>query len=99
MCKYKAIFACKLADMKNQEDWNICIKRHIKAEMIKRGISSEDLSRLLLEKGIIHSRSSIDSKISRGKFSAVFFIQCLFAMNCKSIEISHILECISPYEK
>lgn len=85
--------------MKNQEDWNICIKRYLKAEMIKRGISSEDLSQLLLEKGVMHSRSSIDSKISRGRFSAVFFVQCLSAMNCKGIEINNILECISPYEK
>lgn len=85
--------------MKNQEDWNICIKRYLKAEMIKRGISSEDLSRILFEKGITHSRSSIDSKISRGKFSAVFFLQCLSAMNCKSLDICHIFECVSHYEK
>jgi len=73
--------------MKTKEDWNIYIKRYLKAEMVKRGIASDELSKLLSNQGITYSRSSIDSKISRGKFSASFFIQCLSALNCKSIDI------------
>ena len=86
-------------NMKNQKDWNISIKRHLQAEMIKRGITSDDLSRLLQEKGVAYSKSSIDSKISRGKFSAAFFIQCLSALNCKSIDIEQIAEQTDSNEK
>tara|TARA_R110000868_G_scaffold301609_1_gene561995 strand:- start:152 stop:343 length:192 start_codon:yes stop_codon:yes gene_type:complete len=37
--------------------------------------------------GIEETKSSIDSKISRGTFSASFFLQCLTVIGCEKIEI------------
>ncbi|NJM80520.1 MAG: hypothetical protein HC854_14550 [Flavobacterium sp.] len=37
--------------------------------------------------GIEETKSSIDSKISRGSFSAAFFLQCLTVIGCEKIEI------------
>lgn len=85
--------------MKDLESWNVGVKRLLKAEMIKRGITSEELSRLLFQRGVVYSKSSIDSKISRGKFSAVFLIQCLLSLNCKNMDLSQITDVINSNEK
>lgn len=63
------------------------VKRILKSEMIKRGVSTSDLTILLNQIGLEETKSSIDSKISRGTFSATFFLQCLSVMGCKKIEL------------
>ena len=59
----------------------------LKAELVRKGISNSDLVGLLEQIGIEETKSSVDSKISRGTFSASFFIQCLTAIGCEKIEI------------
>ena len=66
--------------------WNIKAKRLLKSELVRRGISNTKLSELLNDIGIEETKSSIDSKISRGTFSASFFIQCLHVIGCNKIE-------------
>lgn len=68
-------------------DWNDKVKRLLKSELVRRGISNSDLSVLLENIGVIETKSSIDSKISRGTFSACFFLQCLSVIGCEKIEI------------
>jgi hypothetical protein len=68
-------------------DWNDKVKRLLKSELIKRGISNADLALLLNESGVEETKASIDSKISRGTFSASFFIQCMSVIGCSKIEI------------
>ncbi|MFN4145130.1 MAG: DUF6471 domain-containing protein [Runella sp.] len=67
-----------------QANWNDKTKRLLKSELVRRGISTEDLVDLLAGLGVEETKSSIDSKISRGTFSAVFLIQCLNAIGCKN---------------
>jgi hypothetical protein len=67
-----------------QTDWNDKAKRLLKSELIRRGVSSEDLVALLENIGVSESKASIDNKISRGTFSAAFLIQCLNAMGVRS---------------
>ena len=68
-------------------DWNIKVKRILKSELVKRGFTTEDLTVLLNQNGLTESKSSVDSKISRGTFSASFFMQCLYVIGCTKIEI------------
>jgi hypothetical protein len=68
-------------------NWNNTVKRILKSELIKRGITTEDLVLLLNKNGSLETKSSVDSKISRGTFSASFFMQCLFVIGCAKIEI------------
>ncbi len=53
--------------------WNDKVKRLLKSELVRRGISNSDLANRLQLIGIEETKSSIDSKISRGTFSAAFF--------------------------
>ena len=68
-------------------NWNNKVKRLLKSELIKRGVSNAHLVFLLNEIGVQETKSSIDSKISRGSFSACFFLQCLSVIGCSKIEI------------
>ena len=44
---------------------------------------------LLNEIGVEETKASIDSKISRGSFSATFLLQCLTVVGCHKIEIEN----------
>jgi hypothetical protein len=68
-------------------DWNDKVKRLLKAELILRGISNSDLAELFTQVGIEETKSSIDSKISRGTFSASFFLHALALIGCEKVEI------------
>lgn len=68
-------------------DWNDKVKRLLKSELIKRGISNAELALRLNEVGLEETKSSIDSKISRGTFSAGFFLQCMSVIGCNKIEV------------
>jgi hypothetical protein len=70
-------------------DWNNKVKRILKSELVKRGISTEELAALLNENGCTETKSSVDSKISRGTFSASFFVQCMYVIGCEKIEIEN----------
>lgn len=65
-------------------------KTFLKIEMLKEGISTEELHKLLLAKGYDYTLSSINSKISRGTFSATFLIQCLEAMGHYNVNIKNL---------
>jgi 3-mercaptopyruvate sulfurtransferase SseA len=68
-------------------NWSNKVKRLLKSELVRRGISNSDLVIMLEQIGIEETKSSIDSKISRGTFSASFFLQCLTVIGCEKIEI------------
>ena len=63
------------------------VKRLLKSEMVKRGVNIADLVRLLNNEGWNETKSSVASKISRGTFSATFFLQCLYVIGCSKLEI------------
>lgn len=86
-------------------NWNDVAKRLLKSELVKRGISNSELAFMLNEMGIEETKASIDSKISRGKFSACFLLQCLTAIGCNKIEIENfqtqilmVAESVEPYK-
>jgi hypothetical protein len=68
-------------------DWNEKAKRLLKSELIKRGVTNSDLVLLLKEIDIEETKASIDSKISRGTFSASFFLQCFSVIGCNKLTI------------
>lgn len=86
-------------------NWNDKAKRLLKSELVKRGVSNSDLALMLNEIGVEETKASIDSKISRGKFSACFLLQCLTVIGCQKIEIEDyesqlmmVAEPVEPYK-
>nr|WP_294895686.1 DUF6471 domain-containing protein [uncultured Pedobacter sp.] len=87
-------------------NWDDKAKRLLKSELVKRGVSNTDLVLLLNEIGVEETKGSIDSKISRGSFSATFLLQCLTVIGCQKIEIEDyesqllmVAEPNEPYKK
>lgn len=68
-------------------NWDVKAKRLLKSELVKRGVTNADLVLLLNEIGVEETKASIDSKISRGSFSATFLLQCLTVIGCQKLEI------------
>ena len=67
--------------------WSNQAKRILKAELVKRGLTNTELAERLNSIGLSETKSSVDSKISRGTFSASFLLQCFEVIGCKKIEI------------
>ena len=72
----------------NGTDWHALIKGMLKAEIKRRNMTYDQLSSKLAEIGVSETPTNLRTKISRGGFSAVFFVQCLRAIGCQSINVS-----------
>lgn len=72
----------------NEIDWAAHVKGLLKSELKRRGLSYRDLAERLAVIGIHETELNIKNKISRGGFTAVFFIQCLRAIDCQVLRLS-----------
>lgn len=68
-------------------DWPLKVKGILKAELKKRNVSYKQLAEMLEQIGIDDSEANIKNKISRGGFTAVFFVQCLTAIGCHTVRL------------
>lgn len=70
-----------------EKEWEDRVKGMLKAELKRRGVTYADLVGKLADIGVMDSEPNIRNKISRGKFTAVFFLQCLEAIGCSSLHL------------
>jgi Domain of unknown function (DUF6471) len=70
------------------KDWQDRVKGMLKAELKRRNLSYKDLAEKLSAIGVVDSELNIKNKISRGGFTAVFLVQCLEAIGCRSLQLS-----------
>ena len=73
--------------MTTDKDWQARVKGILKAELKRRNLSYRQLAERLEAMGIHESERNINNKISRGGFTAVFFVQCLEAVGCQSVNL------------
>jgi hypothetical protein len=71
-----------------EKEWEDRLKRLLKAELARKGITYAQLVGKLADIGVIDSEPNIRNKISRGKFTAVFLLQCLEAIGTSSLRLS-----------
>lgn len=69
------------------EDWEVKVKGLLKAELKRRDITYQELAEKLAAAGIAETPENIANKISRGKFSAVFLVQCLEVIGCQTVRL------------
>ncbi len=70
------------------DNWNETSRGILKSKLAKHNIKLQDLVTALNGIGIDETYSSVSSKINRGTFSFAFFIQCMYALRLKNINIS-----------
>lgn len=67
--------------------WEDRVKGLLKAELKRRNVTYADLVGKLADIGVMDSEPNIRNKISRGKFTAVFLIQCLTAIGVSEVRV------------
>lgn len=74
--------------VKTEDEWADHAKRIVRTEMVRRGVSYEGLAERLAALGVHDTPVNMRNKIARGKFTAVFFLQCLEAVGCKTLALA-----------
>lgn len=72
----------------SDREWEEKVKGLLKAELKRRGVTYAQLVGKLADIGVMDSEPNIRNKIARGKFTAVFFLQCMEAIGAHSVRLS-----------
>lgn len=70
-----------------EKEWENKVKLMLKGELARKGVTYAQLVGKLADIGVHDTEPNIRNKISRGKFTAVFLIQCLEAIGVKSVSV------------
>ena len=69
------------------KEWQDRVKGILKAELKRRNLGYRQLAEKLGEIGVKETELNVKNKISRGGFTAVFFVQCLVAIGATEINL------------
>lgn len=72
------------------KEWSDRVKGMLKAELKRRNVSYKQLAERLEAMGIHETERNINNKISRGGFTAAFFVQCLKAVGCTTLHLEDV---------
>jgi len=68
-------------------DAEVEARRILKSELARAGVSYKVLAAKLADQGVADNEMAIASRISRGKFSFAFFLQCMHALKVDYVEV------------
>lgn len=77
-----------MQERRSDREWEGLAKSLLKAELKRRNVTYAQLVGKLADIGVVDTEPNIRNKLSRGKFTAVFLIQCLEAIGCSSLRLS-----------
>lgn len=69
-------------------EWEAKVKGLLKSELKRRNVTYAQLVDKLAAIGVAESEPNIRNKLARGKFTAVFLLQCLEAIGASSLRLS-----------
>jgi microsomal dipeptidase-like Zn-dependent dipeptidase len=75
-----------MADVADKQ-WEDRVKTLLKVELKRQNVTYAELAGKLADIGVMDSEPNIRNKISRGKFTAVFLVQCLTAIGVQEVRI------------
>ena len=75
-----------MADVQEKQ-WEERVKTLLKVELKRQNVTYAELVGKLADIGVMDSEPNIRNKISRGKFTAVFLIQCLTAIGVNEVRL------------
>jgi hypothetical protein len=74
--------------MAMNSDWETKVKGLLKGELKRRGVTYAQLVDKLSAIGVSETEPNVRNKLARGKFTAVFLLQCLEAIGASSLRLS-----------
>lgn len=69
-------------------DWNERAANLLKSELKRQGLTYADLVAKLAKIGIAEKEVNVRNKLSRGSFTAAYFLQCLEAVGVKELRLN-----------
>jgi hypothetical protein len=75
-------------EQRTDREWEGLAKSLLKAELKRKGVTYAQLVGKLADIGVMDSEPNIRNKLARGKFTAVFLLQCLEAIGVSSLRLS-----------
>jgi hypothetical protein len=73
--------------MPAHSEWEAKAANILKAELKRKGVTYAQLVDKLAAIGVDEKEVNIRNKLSRGKFTAAFFLQCLSAIGCENVHL------------
>ena len=73
--------------MPERTDWEVKARGLLRAEMAKQGLTYNQLVERLKAVGITDDERNLRNKVSRGKFTAAFLLQCLAAIGTHTLHL------------
>ena len=73
--------------MAEKTDWEARAANLLKAELKRRGVTYAQLVDRLAAIGVNEKEVNIRNKLSRGKFTAAFMLQCLAAIGATTVTL------------
>ena len=73
--------------MPERTDWEAKARGLLRAEMVKQGLTYNQLIERLKAVGVSEDERNLRNKVSRGKFTAAFLMQCLTAIGCHTLHL------------
>ena len=73
--------------MVEKTDWEMKAANLLKAELKRKGVTYAGLVERLAQLGVDEKEVNVRNKLSRGKFTAVFFLQCLEAIGTSDMRL------------
>ena len=73
--------------MAEQSEWEARAANLLKAELKRKGVTYAQLVERLADIGINEKEANVRNKLSRGKFSAAFLLQCLTAIKTDTMRL------------
>ncbi|WP_034160324.1 DUF6471 domain-containing protein [Sphingomonas sp. ERG5] len=67
--------------------WEAKVKGLLKAELKRRNVTYAQLVEKLAALDVVDTEPNIRNKLARGKFTAVFLVQCLEAIGATSLRL------------
>ena len=73
--------------MPERTDWEALAANLLKAELKRKGVTYGQLVGRLAEIGVPENEVNVRNKLARGKFSAASLLQCLKAIDTRTIHL------------
>lgn len=73
--------------MTTSPEWEAKVKGLLKGELKRRGVTYAQLVDKLAAISVVDSEPNIRNKLARGKFTAVFLVQCLQAIGADHLRL------------
>lgn len=73
--------------MTEKTDWEMKAANLLKAELKRKGVTYAQLVDRLAQLGIDEKEANVRNKLSRGKFTAAYLLQCLEAIGSQQLRL------------